>query len=481
MSRVLKIYCILVILTIVMLLTTSMISVSAENGTRTRESGTLTVPVWNVGDKWGYKIPQYYYSSDYYGVGFEVVGTEKLNGIDCYKVQIWWDSMYGIENSTDFDFVQSGLSASYKYVGYAYFTKENLAIVKFSMDLAMKMKFDGSEFSVYFDTRAQTEQYDDSSYISDMLDNMLDWKYDISYDFSISYTYDPPFVMYDYPLLVGKKWNASSTVTVDWEYSTKIWMNDAMKKDMEELSSENPEMQFDEEKGSNSTEFGLNGAFEVIGEDTIYTDSGEHEVFIIQYNIYSYGSNQRAIPSDENDVPELDYGEIEVPGGDATLELVGGTSGTGKSYLDSSSGHPQKMENGYSYYSDTYSSVDPTTIENSYNNLEKSSKHDESDDGFKVDDNTATLLFITGLTVAMVISMVVVLLMFSRRSKYKPTNYGEHYQTQPQDRYQIQYPYQNQYQMQSPHAYPVEGSETETSNPHANTYDNTRVDSNYYR
>ncbi len=432
MEKLLRYLFVLVMICAVFILICNNFSGAAAELSGTRFSGSVAVPQWKIGDTWGYKIPQYSYSSYYFGVGFEVVGTETVNGYECYDVKIWWDASYGSDyGDFNMNVDVSGISYSYLYEGHAFFTKDKLAIAKFTLDLQMRMQFDGSEFNYDFQTRAQSN-VDYSDYM-DYLDNMHDWKYDLSTSLSLEYNYNPPFVMYDYPLELYKKWNSTSEVSIDWEYSTYVWMNDAMKKTMSEMYGSDL-FGFDtiDEEGSDSTEYTLFGSFEVTDKDTIVTDTGTFQVFIIEFDVTTDFGYSRAVGTE----PPESYGGISLPGNDATMNLLGIGSGSGKYYLDPEAGYAQKMElgSGY-YYSDTYSSVEPDTIEDSYSELADSLKtgdDDSSDTGADL-----TLFFIILIITAAMISIFVILLFIGRKraNNYQPPtgyqNYHDQYQYPP--------------------------------------------------
>jgi hypothetical protein len=441
MRRVLKISSMLAIL--IMLLMVFVSTTMSVVGVDTSGSGTVTVPKWEKGDNWGYKVPEYMYSSTYIGIGFEVLGTKDINGYECYEVKIWWDSEYGTEDSNEFDFEIPGYSSTFRYVGYAYFTTEDLAVARFSMELDMRMQMDGSKASSMF-TRQDFSEGDMSDF-TEIIDMMKDWKYDISYSMSMDYNYDPPFMMYDFPLEVGKKWNSTSTVSVSWEYSTDVWMNDAMKKDIGDLyAGDTSEMEFSEEEGSDSMEFTLTGSFEVLRQETVTTETGDHEVLVIQYDVSTITTRATTYPY-ETDEPPDSYGDMYVPAGDSTMQLVGCSDGSGKSYYDVTSGYPQKMESG-GYFPETYSTVDPVTIENSYNDLSDSARlSDESDKETSAETNV--LLLIAGVAVTLVVIFVVLIVVFKKKMNQQPQqpypNQNPH-QNQQQQPYQS-YPNQNQY------------------------------------
>ncbi len=432
MGRVTKWTNVLVLLSVVLILLITVVPLTSVAASGSRFSGSVAVPTWNKGDKWGYKIPQYAYSSSYYGVGFEVMGTETVNGYECYKVKIWWDAAYGsTEENYEMDMEIPGFFYSYKYLGYAYFTKEKLAIAKFTNELEMRTKFDGAAMSAGYTTRA-IEEPDIGDY-TQYLEKMKSWKYDISYAFKITYDYDPPFVIYDYPLEANKKWESTSVVTINWDYSTKIYMNDAMKKDIEEMyGGSYTGIDATDEEGSDSTQFTLTGIFEITGEDTITTDTGSHSVFIIDYDIsVSYTRGTRAEP------PES-YGGMSVPGGDATIALIGGSSGSGKSYFDPESGYAQKMEPS-GYFSETYTTVNATSVEDSYNNLDTSSSSGK--DGDEGIDILLIIALVVGITIAVVVVLVIVLV--KKMNRYEYQQYPDQYQYQNQSQYPDQrYPSQ---------------------------------------
>ncbi|WP_455391837.1 hypothetical protein [[Eubacterium] cellulosolvens] len=394
MSKATKCISVFVSLAIVFLLLAAIIpSAGAASG---------EVPVWNKGDKWGYKIGEYGY---FYGVGFEVVGEETINDNECYKVKIWWDGEYGEGSGYNFEYDEPWLSTTYKYVGYAYFTKTKLAIAKFTNEFVMRVKYDGSKFPTV--TRAQ-DGFDYSDY-TDLLENMKDWKYDIDTEFKITYEYNPPFVVYDYPLEVGKKWDSTSQVTVSWEYLMNYDMNAAMKSDWEEFGDyglSGIEQTHDE--GSDSTQFKLTGSFEVLREDSITTDvdTDSHNVFVIEYDVsadYITRATYSEIPTE--------YEGMAAPGGDATLMIVGGKEGSGTTYLDMEEGYPQKVDTG-GYFSGEYTTVDPSSVENTYNDLAKSSSYSEDEGG----DNTL-LIIAAVIAVVMVVIIVVLFFLIKRMSR----------------------------------------------------------------
>ena len=76
MRRVLKISSMLAIL--IMLLMVFASTTMSVAGLDTSGSGIVTVPKWEKGDSWGYKVPEYMYSSTYIGIGFEVLGTKDV-------------------------------------------------------------------------------------------------------------------------------------------------------------------------------------------------------------------------------------------------------------------------------------------------------------------------------------------------------------------------------------------------------------------
>jgi hypothetical protein len=432
---------------LVVLIMLLMVFVSATMsvvGLDTGGSGTVTVPQWEKGDRWGYKVPEYMYSSTYIGIGFEVTGTKNVNGYECYEVKIWWDSEFGSVEGNEFEFEIPGYSATYRYVGYAYFTTEDLAVAKFSMDLDMRMQFDGSKASSLF-TRQDIGDGDMGDF-TELFDMMKDWKYDISYSMSMDYNYDPPFMMYDYPLEVGKAWNSTSTVSVSWDYSTEVWMNDAMKDEIGDFyTGDTSEMEFSEEDGSGTTEFTLTGSFEVLSQETLTTDTGNHEVFVIQYDVSTLSTRAQSYPY-ETDEPPDSYGDMYVPAGDSTMQLVGCSDGSGKSYYDATTGYPQKMESG-GYFPETYSTVDPVNIENSYNDLSDSARlSDESDKETSAETNV--LLLIAGVAITLVVLFVVLIFISKKRMNQQPQQPQQPQQYQQQQSYQS---YPNQYQYgQSP-------------------------------
>ena len=442
MKRIKRNFFVLVILSVIFLLTVGALPAAGVSvgSSGSRFSGSVNVPQWEKGDKWGYKVPQYAYSSDYYGVGFEVVGTETVNGDDCYKVRIWWDASFGVEeNENDMDMNIPGFLYSYRYEGYVYYTKDKLAIAKFTMELQMKMQYDGSKFSTSYYTRAQ-DGYDFSDY-TDYLEKMKKWKYDISYEFSMGYTYTPPFVMYDYPLELNKRWNSSSEVEVSWEYSTHIWMNSAMKNDIEEMyGGEYPGLDAADEEGSDSAQFTLSGSFEVAGNDTIETETGSHEVFTIAYDISMGLTRAGATP------PES-YGGMSVPGGDATLSLIGGSDGSGTSYFDPKSGYPQKMDSG-NYFTESYTTVEPSTIDNSYDD-EVDTKNSGGGDS-DIDANSILLLILAGVIGTVVLLVVIIVVVLIKRSNRYQDQRGQYPNNQER------YPPQNQQQQYSREQYPRE-------------------------
>jgi len=433
MARKIRNFYLLVLLTIAALLLSATLTAAA------RPSTTVSVPQWNEGDKWGYKIPQYTYASTYYGVGFEVVGTETINGYDCYKVKIWWDAAYGeTTDNLEMDFEIPGYSYSYKYNGFAYFTKEKLALAKFTNGLQMKTSVDISKMTSLLNTRQS--DIDIGDYASS-LEMMEDWKYDIDCSFDITYDYNPPFVMYDFPLEVGKRWNSTSVVSVNWEYSTQWNMNYAMKKDLEELGDGvYTGIDAANEEGSDSTEFTLRGSFEVEAEDTVTTDIDTYSVLKIVFEITSdYTRATRAEP------PES-YEELAVPGGDATLSLIGGTAGSGTIYYDEQAGYPQQIETGSGYFSDSYSTVDPTSIENSYNDdILDSSSFGSDKDSDAGDYFLIIFAAVIGIIILVVVILVVVLVRRMNRGQQQyPPGYpctGYPPQAPPQQYPSPQQPY----------------------------------------
>jgi hypothetical protein len=443
MKKELKWFYLLVIVSMVFILLSSTVTVTAASGDGSRATGTVTVPEWKVGDKWGYKVPQYTYSSDYYGIGYEVVGSETVNGVDCYDVKIWWDASFGSDQlNYDYNFESTGFEYSYKYVGHAYFTKDKLAIAKFTNDLHMRMRYDGSKLTNLFNTR----QID----YSDYLDSMQDWKYDIDYSIKLSQEYNPPFVMYDYPLELDKQWDSTSEVTISWEYYTHIYMNDAMKEYMNDVyGGEVVGLDATEEEGSDTTSYSITGSFEVLGEDTIETDTGSHSVFKIGYNIYPIFT--RATRAE----PPVNYGGMTVPGGDAALSLAGGAEGEGTAYLDTETGRPEKIESGSGYFTDSYTSVSPDSIENSYSDEIKSSSF--SSDNKKSDSGDYTLAILAGI-IAVVMILVIVLLIFliKRMNRQPPT--GEQNPAAPQ--YNTGQPYPPPAWQSPPPAQPPSGPPT---------------------
>jgi hypothetical protein len=442
MIKMKRYFFVLVILNVILLLTLSALPVAGASvgANGSRYSGSVNVPQWEKGDKWGYKIPQYAYSSDYYGVGFEVMGTETVDGNECYKVKIWWDASFGAEeNGYELDMDIPGFSYSYRYEGFVYYTKDKLAIAKFTMELQMRMQYDGSKFTTSYITRAQ-DGYDISDY-TDYLEKMKKWKYDINYDFSIGYTYTPPFVMNDYPLELNKRWNSTSEVEVTWEYSTHIWMNSAMKNDIDDMyGGEYQGIDASDEEGSDTAQFTLTGSFEVTGEDTIETATGSHEVFTIAYDI-SMGFTRGTYTT-----PPESYGGMSVPGGDATLNLIGGSAGDGTSYFDAESGYAQKMDTG-SYYTESYATVEPSTIENSYDDVVDSKRSGGGDSDSSANNILFYLAAVIGTVVLLVIIMVIVLMKRSNRQQYQQGQYQH-----PQERY----PQQSQQQPQQSQQYPQE-------------------------
>jgi hypothetical protein len=350
-----------------------------------------------------------------------------VNGYECYDVKIWWDSSYGSEYDTyDMNVDMQGISYSYLYEGHAYFTKEKLAIAKFTLDLQMRMQFDGSEFNYDYMTRAQSD-YDYSDY-SKYLESIQDWKYDVSLSFGIEYDYNPPFVMYDYPLELYKSWNSTSEVSVSWEYSTHVWMNNAMKDAMQEMYGADM-FGFDaiDEEGSDSTEFMLYGTFEITDEETVVTEAGTFQIFIIEFDITTNFGYTRAVGT----TPPTSYSSMALPGGDSTLNLIGTGSGSGKSYFDPEAGYPQKMDYGTGYYYyDTYSSVEPNTIEDSYPELKESLKSGDGDSG---DGGDMTLLIMILIITAAMISIFVIVLIVARKrmnNSQKLSEYQNYYNQQ---------------------------------------------------
>jgi hypothetical protein len=311
------------------------------------------------------------------------------------------------------------------------------------MELDMRMQFDGSKISSLL-TRQDISDGDFSDF-TELFDLMKDWKYDISYSMSMDYDYDPPFVMYDYPLEVGKKWNSTSTVSVSWDYSTKVWMNDAMKKEIGDLyEGDTSELEFSEEDGSDSMEFSLTGTFEVLSQETLITDTGDHDVFVIQYDISTLSTRAETYPY-ETDEPPDQYGDLNVPAGDSTMQLVGCTDGSGKSYYDATSGFPQKMESG-GYFPETYSTVDPVTIENTYNDLSESARLSDESDKETSGGDMNVLLLIAGIAVGLVVIFVVLIVVLNKRMKQPQ----QQQQQQPPYQQQQQQPYPSQYQNQQP-------------------------------
>jgi hypothetical protein len=393
---------VLVCMSVLLFMFSTMIFSAGAETSDSRATGTMDVPTWNVDDEWGYKIPQYAYSSYYYGVGMKVVGTETIDGAECYDIKIWWDGDYGADGGSEIDYQVPGLTYQSQYIGHAYLTKDKLAIAKFENDLKAVMKFDGSQIMSYYNTRQGDFDY------TQYLDKMVNWKYDISYSFKITYVYDPPFVMYDFPLEVNKTWSSTSNVTITWEYSTNIYMSDQMKRDLEEMGESNFTGIDDvQEEGTDSTQFTLTGSFEVVSEDSVDTDTGTHSVFEVAYDISSYYTRAAGEPP-----PEY-YGDISLPGGDATLELVGGSEGSGTVYLNSESGRPEMVESG-TYYTTTYSSVEPSSVTNSYDDeISKSSSSDGAgSDSSGFGDNSTILLIIAGIigtVVVLVLAIVVII------------------------------------------------------------------------
>ena len=424
MIRTMKNFSVLVLISVLFIMIASSFAVSGAPGNGSRFTGSVSVPDWKAGDKWGYKSSSY---GSILGVGFEVVGTETVNGNECYNVKVWWDSSYASdEEYYNQNTETSGFSYTYLYEGHAYFTKDKLAIAKFTNELQMRTKFDGSELLAGTGTRSM----DYSSY----LENMKNWKYDISYSFKITYDYNPPFIMYDYPLEVGKKWDSESEVTVTWEYFTHIYMNDAMKSDIEELyGGEYTGFGDTEEEGSDTSKFKLMGSFEVINEDSITTETGPHSIFTINYDIsLDYTSQSRSTST-----PPTSYGSLAVPGGDATLNLVGGTSGSGTSYFDPEAGYSQKLDQG-GYLSESYSTIDPSSIDNSYNNLSKSSS-------FSSDSNDDTglnilLILAAGIGIVVFVVIIIVVVLIKKMNKEQTPPYPPGYNNQPYPPEQLQQP-----------------------------------------
>ncbi len=390
-------------------------------------SGTVTVPQWNTGKSWGYEVPSYFGT---YGIGFEVVGTETVNGHECYDVKIWWDQSYGSEDDTyDLDIDVPGFSYSYLYEGHAYLTTAKLAIAKFTMSLQMRMNIDGSKMMDYSGyTRA--EEYDESDYM-ELYESMKKWRMDMDYSFDATQTYDPPFVMYDYPLSSDSSWTSTSTVTTTWSYSVHTDMNEAMEKDMQMLSDEDLDIGFDfdtDEEDSDTDSFTLSGTFDVVGEDSVTTDSGTFSVFEIDYDISaSYTRGTRST----SDI--LGHGGVAAPGGDATMNLLGCGEGSGKSFFDPESGHPQKIET-EGFGTETFETVDPTTIENTFSGLDAKGGTSSSDSDDEADNNMMLILGVVGIVVVIVIVVVVVVM--SKKKKQigrAPPPYDPYGPREPRD------------------------------------------------
>jgi hypothetical protein len=443
MARTIRITSVLALVTVLLFLLTTTIPMVGAAAEGSRALGTITVPQWKVGDTWGYQTGSYGY---YYGVGFEVVGKETVNGYECYKVKIWWDASYGTETNYEMDFEMPGFSNTYKYVGYAYFTTEKLAIAKFTNELEMRTKYDGSELYSGLGVRGQDEFNIDD--YADLLETMKNWKSDIYCMFKITYDYNPPFVMYDYPLEVNKKWTSTSTVSVNWNYETSVFMNDAMKDYAKEMGGTDlTGIDATNEEGSDSTEFSLTGSFEVLREDTVTTDTTTYDVFVIDYDILT--SFTRAAGTE----PPTYYSDVSVPGGEATLTIAGGNDGSGTSYFDPAAGYPQKIDTD-GYYTDDYSTVEPDTIENSYSDLAKPSSFaggDKDDDG-----GVNTLLLVAGIIgIVMVIIIVVLVVLIKKMGKRGDQQYPPQGSSQYQQPPQQQYPqYPPQQQPQQPPQYP---------------------------
>lgn len=442
----------IVLVSIAFIMLSSTVTVAED----TRFSGSVTVPQWNVGDKWGYKVPEYSYSSTYIGVGFEVVGTETINGHECYKVKIWWDSGYGSEeDGLDMDFDIPGFTYEYGYSGFAYFTTEDLAIAKFVMSFKMYIDFDGSKMMDMsnYGTRPSVDMPD--------IDDMKDWWFEVDMGFDVTYTFDPPFIMYDYPLELDKTWESSSEVTVDWSYKMKYDISDAYKDYIDQYAGEYSEYDmwaYANEEGSDTTSYTLNGNFEVVDESTVITDDGSYSVFEIDYDIsISYTRGEYY------DIPST-YGGMSAPGGDATLALCGGSDGSGTSYYDPVEGYPQKIDEGV-YSTTTYSTVDPTNIENSYDNYSDSYGKSDRDGDDKKDDGNNMLLILALIIVVVVVVVVILVVFISKRKRhqYPPPGYyqgqGQQYPQAPPAQPQQQYPQQPQgqpprddyYQRQEPY------------------------------
>jgi hypothetical protein len=209
-------------------------------------------------------------------------------------------------------------------------------------------------------------------------------------------------------------------------------------------------------------EYKLTGSFEVLNEENISTDAGTFNVFVIEYNIFTtdFVTRARDIWDYETDEPPEEYGDISVPGGDSNLVLVGGGEGSGKSYVDTTTGRPEKIEDGSSYFSETYSSMDPTLIENSYDNLAGPSNFgdEKSDDN---DSGSFPILYVVAAIAAVLIIVFIVILFFvKKRMKQQleqQRSYGQPAQDQnPQNQYQYpsqfnstpQQPEQQQYPQQ---------------------------------
>jgi hypothetical protein len=298
----------------------------------------------------------------------------------------------------------------------------------------MMFKFDGSEFGdlsdLYTLTRAQDyySDYEVSESDYTMPENIENWKFDMLYSYECSFDYNPPFVMYDYPLELDKTWDSTSTVTQSWKYRAKVTMNDDMEADLKNQEISLDYMMFDtmEEEDSGSSEYTLSGSFEVVGEDTVTTFEGVKSVFEIDFDIEMSGYYSNSFRSRYNE--DIGYDTLSLPGDTATMSIVGGTDGQGTSYLDPEKGYPQKFQSGEYYSTTTYETVEPSSVENSYDNLAEA-----SDFGSGEEDNT--LLIILAI-VAIVVVVIVVLVMFLiKRNKKRRQQYYAAYGGQGQPYY----------------------------------------------